>query len=112
MWPLVDSMCSPDAFFWFGLLRTRVSLRMRRALPALRLLSLLVTDGCGGGSAASSRDLTPTVRVTAPVVKKITEYVYFTGRTKAINSVDLQSRVTGYLQSIDFKPGDNVKETQ
>ncbi len=52
---------------------------------------------------------TPKVRVAQPVERDVQEYAYFTGRTAAAQSVDVQSRVTGYLDSIDFDPGADVK---
>jgi multidrug efflux system membrane fusion protein len=48
------------------------------------------------------------VRVVQPVAREVTEYCNFTGRTEAGKTIDLQSRVTGYLAAIDFTPGDVV----
>jgi multidrug efflux system membrane fusion protein len=81
-----------------------------RYASGLVALGVFAALGCRGGSPGfDERDMTPTVRVTHPEVKQVTEYVTFTGRTKAVNSVDLQSRVTGYLDSIDFTAGDYVE---
>jgi membrane fusion protein, multidrug efflux system len=75
-------------------------------LPAI----LCVTGGCSKKEAAAKSDTKPTVPVTQPVTREIVDYVYFTGRTEAVESVDVQARVTGYLQSIGFKPGVEVKK--
>ena len=40
------------------------------------------------------------------------DYAYYTGRTEAVQSIDVQARVTGYLVSIDFEPGQEVKKGQ
>ncbi len=69
--------------------------------------------GCRGGAAdAPTGNEEPMVRVVRPIVREVTEYCSFTGRTEAPQTVDLQSRVTGYLDSIDFTPGDEVAKGQ
>ncbi|MGO9390414.1 efflux RND transporter periplasmic adaptor subunit [Rhodoblastus sp.] len=42
----------------------------------------------------------------APVAKT----AEFVGRVEATNRVEIKARVTGYLESVDFKEGDEVKE--
>jgi hypothetical protein len=49
------------------------------------------------------------VPVSKPVRREVTEYVDYTGRTAAINSVDIRPRVTGYLVKMPFKEGSEVK---
>ena len=73
------------------------------------LAGLTVVSGCKRDSESASRDARPVVRVTRPVAREVTDYAFFTGRTDAVESVDVQSRVTGYLDSVDFKPGAEVK---
>jgi len=51
----------------------------------------------------------PPVVVAKPVVKDVIEYDEFTGRFEASESVEIRSRVTGYLESVDFKDGAIVK---
>ncbi len=50
------------------------------------------------------------VPVSRPVQRRITEFMDYTGRTAAINSVDIRPRVTGYLVKMPFKEGADVKE--
>ena len=52
----------------------------------------------------------PKVEVALPVQRPITRYLETTGNTAPIKSVDLVARVQGFLQSIDYKDGDFVKE--
>src|SRR5262245_30719407 len=52
----------------------------------------------------------PKVDVAIPVQRPITRYLEATGNTVPIKSVDLVARVQGFLQSIDYKDGDFVKE--
>jgi RND family efflux transporter MFP subunit len=43
-------------------------------------------------------------------VREVTDYEDFTGRTDAISTVDIRARVTGYLNEVNFKDGEIVKE--
>ena len=52
----------------------------------------------------------PKVDVVLPVQRAITRYLEETGNTAPIKSVDLVARVQGFLESIDYKDGDFVKE--
>jgi RND family efflux transporter MFP subunit len=45
------------------------------------------------------------VMVAKPVKKSITRYLQFTGRAEAVEAVDIQARVQGYLQKVAFKDG-------
>src|SRR5262245_32035547 len=50
------------------------------------------------------------VEVSSPVTRTVTEYETFTGRTDAVRTVDLRARVTGYLDKVNFKEGNDVNE--
>ncbi len=50
------------------------------------------------------------VGVTSPLKQKVTPYFEATGNTVAYNSVDLQARVEGFLQEINYKDGAQVKK--
>ena len=52
----------------------------------------------------------PKVDVANPVQRPITRYLEATGNTAAIKQVDLVARVQGFLESINYKDGDFVKE--
>ncbi|MCU0574486.1 MAG: efflux RND transporter periplasmic adaptor subunit [Syntrophobacteraceae bacterium] len=52
----------------------------------------------------------PQVVVSKPVQQAVTEYAEFTGRTEAVELVEIRARVEGYLQSIHFQPGGKVRE--
>ena len=51
----------------------------------------------------------PTVTVAHPVERPVVDSVEFVGTTQATVTVDLRARVNGYLQSIEFADGSNVK---
>ena len=48
--------------------------------------------------------------VSQPVQRDVTDYIDYTGRTDAVNSVDIRPRVTGYLVKMPFKEGSDVKK--
>ena len=77
---------------------------------SILLIAGLVTGCNHEAKSAGATASKPTVRVVPVEVRPVTENVYFTGRTEATQSVDIQSRVTGYLNSIEFKPGAEVEE--
>jgi membrane fusion protein, multidrug efflux system len=87
------------------------------SLPALALLCLVIfgvagLPGCTKPSIGSPAGAKSKVRVAKPLIREVTEYVYYTGRLEAVESVNVQSRVTGYLQPVEFHPGSEVKAGQ
>jgi len=54
----------------------------------------------------------PQVTVMHPERRLVTEYLEYTGNTQAINTVQLQARVQGFLEKVFFKDGDVVKKGQ
>jgi RND family efflux transporter MFP subunit len=52
----------------------------------------------------------PEVPVARPVVRQVTDYEDFTGRTEAPTRVELRARVTGYLVKATFQEGTEVKQ--
>lgn len=89
-------------------------------------LALALCAGCGSKEAVVAPPKHPVVRVQKPQVKTVTDYKYYTGRTEAVDSVDLRARVTGYLwrwnfdkksdeepvKDYNFIPGQEVKRGQ
>jgi multidrug efflux system membrane fusion protein len=51
----------------------------------------------------------PQVTVQPPTVREVTTYREFTGRTEAVDTVEVRARVKGFLESIDFEPGQKVR---
>jgi RND family efflux transporter MFP subunit len=52
----------------------------------------------------------PKVSVAVPVRQKVTRYLEATGYASAINTTNLVARVQGFLQKINYKDGDEVKQ--
>src|ERR1700741_3000993 len=65
--------------------------------------------GCAGAPSAAPAPPTP-VTVSRPVERDVTDYADFTGRTAAVDSVEVRARVWGYLDKVNFKEGALVKE--
>jgi RND family efflux transporter MFP subunit len=92
-----------------------MSLKIRAASMAVcALLIVIGIAGCREESAksapaAQSSD-PPEVTVANPVEKMIADNYFYTGRTEALDSVDIRARVTGFLDSINFKDGDEVEK--
>ena len=74
----------------------------------LTLASLLVF-GCGQGSETFVQPAPPEVTISLPEKKEITDNLEFTGNTKAVESVEIRARVQGFLDRINFEPGQKVK---
>ena len=75
---------------------------------AVAILALMALAGCEQNTFVPPPP--PKVAVALPVQRPITRYLETTGNTAPIKSVDLVARVQGFLQSIDYKDGDFVKE--
>jgi RND family efflux transporter MFP subunit len=54
----------------------------------------------------------PQVTVDLPVEEDVQEYFKTIGRTRALSTVELRSRVSGYLDSINFEDGQLVEKDQ
>src|SRR5438876_11362819 len=79
----------------------------------MRILVLGFCVGLAGCAAAPSGPpaAAPTpVTVSRPVERYVTDYADFTGRTAAVDSVELRARVWGYLDKVNFKEGAIVQK--
>jgi multidrug efflux system membrane fusion protein len=77
---------------------------------AVACVFLSVVGGCQTDAAKVAPAELPAVPVSQPIQKEVTDFVEFTGQTKAVHSVDIRPRVTGYLVKMPFKEGAEVKE--
>src|SRR5271166_6001817 len=66
--------------------------------------------GCARVPSGAMETVPTPVTVSRPVERDITDYVDFTGRTAAVDSVELRARVWGYLDKVNFKEGALVKK--
>jgi RND family efflux transporter MFP subunit len=80
-----------------------------RAVLGLFVVSFLAL-GCNQPPGMKPPTKAPEVLVTPAIKETITDYEEFTGRTEAKIMVEVKARVTGYLNKVNFKDGDTVKE--
>lgn len=76
---------------------------------ALGLLLLVGAAGCHPTVASAPPPKPPEVFIASPVEEVVTETEEFTGRTMAVNTVEIRARVTGYLDQVKFVDGADVK---
>src|SRR5579871_3888772 len=81
---------------------------LARALGAALLFATFA--GCGKAPAPPQQGKLPEVMVSLPVERMVLDSEDFTGRTDAKRSVTVRARVSGYLQKVCFKEGNDVKE--
>jgi multidrug efflux system membrane fusion protein len=65
--------------------------------------------GCSQTSRQAADKPLPTATVSYPLQREVTDYQDYTGRTAAVDSVQVQARVTGYLENIYFREGEEVR---
>ncbi len=84
---------------------------MRYSLILMLSGSLLAAaSGCDHKPFASPASAEPPgIPVAHPLPRKVTDYVYFTGRADAVQSVDIRARVTGYLSKMPFREGAEIR---
>jgi multidrug efflux system membrane fusion protein len=84
---------------------------MKRCRVVLAVCSLLLAaaGGCHRNPEPVPQTGPQVVPVSRPVEREVAYYVYYTGRTEAVQSVDVRARVTGYLVKMPFKEGEEVK---
>jgi RND family efflux transporter MFP subunit len=66
--------------------------------------------GCGPTPAEKSSPAPMQVTASYPVEREVTDHSDYTGRTAAVDSVEVRARVSGYLDKVNFKEGGLVKK--
>jgi multidrug efflux system membrane fusion protein len=89
--------------------QSRPVIRSPGTVPVVAVAFLLAIAAC-----KKQNDYVPPppaqVGVAAPLRHNVTPYLELTGNTVAVNSVDLEARVEGFLQEIDYRDGAFVKK--
>ena len=79
----------------------------------LSAVAALVLSACGEPSAKESGPAQaggPPITAAAVLEKSIIETQEFSGRLEAVDRVDIRPRVSGFIASVNFKPGAEVKK--
>lgn len=74
------------------------------------MASVVLLTGCGEPPATSTSNEPVPVTVSVPIERVMVDYEEFTGHTEAVGSVEIRARVTGYLDEVCFKEGNEIKE--
>ena len=83
---------------------------MIRAPAFAIVLFFGVLAGCDNKQASNATPPPPSVTVSQPLQKTITEWDEYTGRFEALATVDVRARVSGFIDSIHFNDGQIVKQ--
>jgi RND family efflux transporter MFP subunit len=77
-------------------------------------LAGLILAAVAAGCAAKEKPKPPAPRVIVsyPLQRQVVDWDDYVGQFQAVNAVDVRPRVSGYIQSIAFKDGQNVRAGQ
>ncbi|MCX2200779.1 efflux RND transporter periplasmic adaptor subunit [Pantoea agglomerans] len=87
--------------------------RVRQGLTLLGMV-LLITQlsGCDKGVAQNAAPPPPEVSAAPVLIKPVSQWDNFNGRVEAVQSVQLRSRVSGYIDAVNYREGDEVRKGQ
>src|SRR5712672_3621643 len=77
---------------------------------AVLLSCCLGLIGCAKAPSGPPAIAPTPVSVSVPIEREVTDYADFTGRTAAVDSVEVRARVWGYLDKVNFKEGALVQK--
>src|SRR6202161_2146178 len=83
---------------------------VRIVLLGSLILAANVLGGCESKQPSSAAPPPPTVTVSHPLQKSITEWDEYTGRFTALETVEIRARVSGFIDSVHFQEGQIVKK--
>src|SRR6266508_2644219 len=97
-----------DQSFFEVAMRARPTAALRLA-AVTALAAPMLLSGCGQDNRYVAPPA-PKVTVVVPVPQAVTRYVEATGNAAAVSTTNLVARVSGFLQEINYKDGDQVKQ--
>ena len=83
-------------------------------LPAATTAVALLVSACARNEAAQPQAAVqlPQVTVASAISRKVTDSSEFTGRFEAVERVEVRPRVSGYISSVNFKEGSEVRKDE
>src|SRR5437764_13487233 len=92
-------------------LRMGESMRHSFTLLAAASATALILSGCARNEAAEPKAApVPQVSVAPVISRPVTEFDELTGRFEAVERVEIRPRVSGYISSVNFTEGSEVKK--
>jgi len=85
-------------------------MKFANVAPLAALLLAAGLTGCGQGQQQVAAQNLPAVTVAKPAQRMVVDLDEYVGRFVAVNSVDIRSRLSGYLAAIHFTDGQMVKK--
>jgi len=86
---------------------------VRQGFTLLGMVLLIVQlSGCDDGVAQNAPPPPPEVSAAPVLIKPVSQWDSFNGRVEAVQSVQLRPRVSGYIESVNYREGDEVKKGQ
>jgi multidrug efflux system membrane fusion protein len=84
----------------------------RYAVALLALSATAILAGCGEPAAqeAPPQNGGPPITAATVIEKPVVETQEFSGRIEAVDRVEIRPRVSGFIASVNFKPGAEVKK--
>ncbi len=105
------SIPGTEADFLLQLSQKNLLARLQAPLTAAGTsLLLMVIAGCAPKTGVPAQPPPPTVTVAPVEQRELVEWDEFTGRTEAVEFVEVRPRVSGHIQAIHFKSGQLVKK--
>src|SRR5579864_681841 len=97
---------------WISRIFREDPLRHSLLLSAAVSIIALALSACARNEAAEAHAAPPAPQVTvaSAISRKVTESDEFTGRFEAVERVEIRPRVSGYISSINFTEGSEVKK--
>ncbi len=87
--------------------------RVRQGLTLSGIVMFIsLLSGCDKGVAQSAPPPPPEVSAAPVLIKPVSQWDNFNGRVEAVQSVQLRPRVSGYIESVNYREGDEVKKGQ
>lgn len=87
--------------------------RVRQGLTLSGMVMFIsLLSGCDKGVAQSAPPPPPEVSAAPVLIKPVSQWDNFNGRVEAVQSVQLRPRVSGYIESVNYREGDEVKKGQ
>jgi RND family efflux transporter MFP subunit len=88
-----------------------INMPIKTVVPAAVAALLIAGSGCKKDQEAPTMPA-PAVEVAHPTQKDVTVYLKYPGQVRAKEIIEIQARVRGYLESVDFTDGAMVKKGQ